>query len=799
MSMNVTKCILGKAASGIIDRDFAELNVKKLEEFESQLEFYPAASKEKALVDFANQLKHLSDIKKLQLLREVQAQDRIITQISTHSQGKVKGLMATLTHDLAGRADGLNVDKLRESIRAISYGSMPDAVIRLSLKNLGLSQDKKLATNVVRAIFGDTNNETATIIARQFRDVMEDLRNRFNAAGGDIPNLDNFHLPQNHDSRLLNNVNSEEWVKFITPLLDHSKMIDNATGWPLSQKNLQKLLEESYETLRTKGLNKLDPGKPHNLKLANKYNNSRILHFKDAESWLTYNQRFGNDDIYKTMVDHIDNMSNDIAFLEIWGPNPEHLKRFAIDTIRKDAGISYDEKLKNKTTSQLHNFEVLWDDVSGNSAIPANTAAAKVNSEIRALMMSAQLGGAFLSQFSDLVTNSLTVQFNGLSKGELLKNYMRLMTGNQYRDFAIHLGLGADELTRILSSTQRHADGILSSGKMAKVSNVIMRASLLERMTMASKKAFELDFVSTLGKAAKDDFSKLPKGLQQAFKRYSLTENDWNIIRKSKLDNFNGAKYVNLISLSKENIDVANKLQNLILTERDFAVIDSNPRSRALLIGNSKAGTFWGETRRYFGMYKTFPLTVLMHHVSRMIALDSVGSRLGYAAALFVPMTLMGYLSVQAKTIAAGKKPLPADNWKTWLASASQGGGAGILGDFLFADESRSGNSIVASLVGPGGSLIEDVWGITGKPIKQAIAEEDTNYPSEIIAFVKRYTPGNNLWYTKLAIERTIFDQASLALDPKAKKRFRRLQRQQNKDFKNGGYWWKPGSLQPEF
>ena len=138
--MSVTKCILGKAASGIIDKEFAEANVKKIEQFEKQLEHVPGASIEKMLTDFANQLKHLSDVKKLQLVKEIQAKTRLETQIAQHKGGKIKGLMATLTHDLSGNSTGLNVDKLREGVRAQAFGNMPDAVTRLNLQKMGMKQ-----------------------------------------------------------------------------------------------------------------------------------------------------------------------------------------------------------------------------------------------------------------------------------------------------------------------------------------------------------------------------------------------------------------------------------------------------------------------------------------------------------------------------------------------------------------------------------------------------------------------------------------------------------------------------------
>lgn len=799
MSLNVVKCIQGKIDSGAIKKEIGKETIEQI----NNLDLLKTSDtvKKEALDKLADRLKHDNNIKSYQFIKKLQTQVRLDRQIHAHPKNAAEGLLSTLTHDLAGRADGLNVDKLREGIRGLAYADMPDMVLELSAKNLGLTRNRKLEQNVVRALFGDTKDEAANKIAGQWRKGVEALRQRFIKAGGDMPELNDWIMPQNHDSRLLNNVTAEEWTDYIMPLLDREKTTDSISGFPFEDDELRAVLADVYETLRTNGLNKMEPGQPKTRNLANKYKEHRFLFFKDADAWIKYNETFGNADIFKTLTEHIDNMANDIAFLEVWGPNPDLMKSYMSDMVRKEAALLRDEKAQNKIVSKLHSFDVLWDDISGNSAVPVNPTTAKVNSEIRSLMISSQLGGAFLSQLSDFVTNGLTAKFNGLAATDLYKNVFKLMTGNKARNFAVHIGLGADEMTRILGATQRQTGPLLTNGKMAKVASVIMRASLLERMTMASKKAFELDFASTLGRMSGQAFDSLPQGLRNAFERYGITSQEWALIKKSPLSAFDGAKYLNIAETAKlggKYSELVNKLQNMILTERDFAVIDTNPRTRAFLVGNSRPGTWFGEARRYFGMYKTFPLTILMHHISRMATFSDLGSKLGYATAMFVPMTILGALSMQAKNIAAGKEPIPMDGWKPWLAAATQGGGAGIIGDFLFSDQSRAGGGLVSTLIGPGGGLVNDVWELGPENIKQWLAGEDPNFTPEAIAFVRRYTPGNNLWQTKLVVERTLFDQVSLALDPKAQRYFNRKINRQYKDY-GSGYWWNPGETSPDF
>jgi len=49
----------------------------------------------------------------------------------------------------------------------------------------------------------------------------------------------------------------------------------------------------------------------------------RLLTFKNSQGWLEYNDRFGDSDIYGSMMHHLENMAHDTALLEILGPNPD--------------------------------------------------------------------------------------------------------------------------------------------------------------------------------------------------------------------------------------------------------------------------------------------------------------------------------------------------------------------------------------------------------------------------------------------------------------------------------------------
>ena len=64
----------------------------------------------------------------------------------------------------------------------------------------------------------------------------------------------------------------------------------------------------------------------------------------------------------------------------------------------------------------------------------------------------------------------------------------------------------------------------------------------------------------------------------------------------------------------------------------------------------------------------------------------------------------------------------------------------------------------------------------------------------EISRFIEANLPGRSLWYSRLAMERLIFDELEAAIDPKAAKSFRMIEQRARRDYEQRLYW-RPSSL----
>ena len=75
--------------------------------------------------------------------------------------------------------------------------------------------------------------------------------------------------------------------------------------------------------------------------------------------------------------------------------------------------------------------------------------------------------------------------------------------------------------------------------------------------------------------------------------------------------------------------------------------------------------------------------------------------------------------------------------------------------------------------------------------VSQLASGEKTNAGKELAAFIQRYTPGTNLWYTRLVIERILFDTLEKLLNPNYTSDTRRKVNQL-KSRTGQDYWWSP-------
>lgn len=200
---------------------------------------------------------------------------------------------------------------------------------------------------------------------------------------------------------------------------------------------------------------------------------------------------------------------------------------------------------------------------------------------------------------------------------------------------------------------------------------------------------------------------------------------------------------------------------------------------------------------RSIAQFKAFPVSFMKNHLGRELfgrgytpaalgerRINSLanalkngnGELLGFANAI-VWTTAFGYLSMQAKLMAKGQSPRPAD-LKSLQAAFLQGGGLGIYGDFLFGEVNRFGSGPAASAMGP-------ALGTADQTIRLwRLAVNGEAKAGDAFRFTLNHTPFLNIPYIRATMDYLILNRIQESLSSGSLDRYReRLVNEQGNDF----------------
>lgn len=838
-------CLTAKITSGAVDPEKGKVLLDWLDEAEANFKSAGDTAREamrKAAIETADEAAADAARKAQIAFGTAKAQAEVLRRVASYTETvgalKAEGKAPTfLKLPLAAAIRAMlvrdpfeigmtfdNVVAASHRIRAEAHTLFAGAIEAMRPKMLGFKAETAFEGDVLRELYGlATGNSAARIVADAWTKTAEHLRIAFNKAGGAIPFREDWRLANPaHDGVKVRTAGRDQWKAFTKKLLDRDGMVSFATGRTLSPGKLDKLLDQVFDSIVNGGLDGGPSAAVHGRPaLANSRADARVLLFKDAESWMAYANAFGgHQSVYQAMLDHIEGMASDIAKLEVLGPNPSALKRFIDSLFDREAGRLASEgsmadakgfvktvkgnlKIGDTVKSGQNQIDALWSQVvTGDANRPVHEGAANAMSDMRSWLVSSQLGSAIISSISDPALLTMTARFNDVPALKVLTRAAADMARPGAEIDALQHGFIADSIAGDVRAGDRFMGEAIRSGIAAKTSSAVIRASGLRRWTATLRNAFGMEFQAKIANDAGRAWGDLSPAFRDTLQRYGIGEADWKLVGEAKpFEPRPGAKFIrhmDVAAIGGANARrVAASIARMVDTEMTFAVIESDMLTRAMLLGDSRPGTLGGEARRAVSLYKSFTATYITSHMMRAFARGWDGRRLSHAAGSFALMSAMGLMALQLKQIANGRDPLLADDPKTIGAAILQGGGLGIFGDFLFADQTRYGNSWATTIVGPQAGAVETVLGDWLIKNSQLWAKgQETHFAGDGLYVLSRYMPGSTLWQTRLAFQRAIVDQLALQIDPRAPERFQRIEKQAAKDA-GQRFWWAPGQSAP--
>jgi hypothetical protein len=647
--------------------------------------------------------------------------------------------------------------------------------------------------------------EVANIL-NKWKEVARIEANRY---GAWIGKEKNHVIRRSHNPDRISSEGEKAWKEFMRPHMDMSRMFPD--GPP---ENLDDWLHETYMNLTTgvrltgeDGTRMAAFKGPGNL--AKKVSQERVIHFRDADSDFEYTRRFGYGNLRESYVQDLHRSAESTGLMQVLGTNPEANLKSIVTATRERLSRADPEALKtfDRQTRGGTRIENAYREVSGYTRRVASQRLAAIGAGLRVWNTLTGLGGAVVSAVTDVPIRAMALRHQG-------QNFLGAIADGIVAPVRRLVGdLGSEEKQATLAAAgyfNEIALGNLAArfspddtipGRLNRATNTFFKWNLLAGWTDTMRRSALESMARFFGEVG--DFGTLSQRTRDTLERFRITESEWAVMRQAVQELADGEKFLTPEGVRQLDADLfpgdgkrarenareaaASKLQQLYADELNAAVISPDARTLASLRHGQQAGTPLGEALRLFFQFKSFGVAIFQRGLMREYhgyAHGKNGGRLGMEnvqslALMMAASTAFGYAAMSMKDMLRGKKPKPIDNHKTWMAAASQGGGFGIYGDFLFGESSRMGGGFLATLGGPTVGKADDLFRLwNGLKAGDDVA-------AQAFRTVVNNTPYNNLFYTRMAADYLFLYEIQESLNPGYLRRMeRRVENEQ------GQQWW---------
>ena len=524
-------CIRARAKAGELEEKRAEAIGNRADELERMLlqqGASPVSAEARARQVAVSEVENGIRNKKTIRFRQAAIQKTIRDYLrGVPAKERAKAANALIAPDFRGKHTPYNLQRAIEFHRNAAHAEMADFIDRGRSRAAGFVQDRALPRDVVKEIIdgaGASGNASAKEVAGGVTNMFQYFRNELARLGYPTAKLTNY-FPQRHNAVAVGSVTEDEWIQSLLPLLDRTKMIDRVTNEPFTDEALDKVLRKTYRNISTGGLDRIGKtGDPVQVEsILQRLERDRFLHFKDGDAYLTYQDRFGEPNFWRTITGYSDSMARDIARIELFGPQPTGTVRLINDElVRAAKELKPDAKTPLQTVGI--SFQNLYDEATGitnvSGAGPAE-AWAVGNEVVRATALSSTLGGAFFSAWTDFAFSTMAARMSGLPMLKVMNRYLKNFKPGDSADrrIALRTQMGAQGMISQAIAAQRMAGEVMTNEVARRVTDTVLRASLLSPHTDSLRWAFGTELTGWLTDNAGNQWSALPQLLRNNLQR----------------------------------------------------------------------------------------------------------------------------------------------------------------------------------------------------------------------------------------------------------------------------------------
>jgi len=772
--------------------------------------------------------------KKRALALQSAARLKAVDHILTHYSGReAEGLSSLLVgSNILRDGSRLSVDAQQSSLAGYYIGGLLSDIRNLGDTHLPLLTSGTMDDHIARALFALDNPDApefkgpkeAAELAEVIHKWQEKARADANLSGAWVGNLPGYIVRQSHNRARMRKDGFDAWRKF---LMEGGEDGGTLLDWPriggrelLTPEQREAFLDAAYKHLtlgpesRT-GETSLGGPRPESVgSAAARVSHERSIHFKDADAWMQYNRRYGMGNLREAVLQGLTSNAQNTALMRALGPSPQSNLYQIFNDLRKAAYDRGDSAAVQKLDGSRRVLRNQMKEVDGTLNVEADASIAGVGRFVRSWMNMTKLGKVLLSSLADMPLFGGEFAYQGRSYfGSMLQGLTHMIHGRgtaEQQAVLSQLGVFFDGMTADVTA---RFSGEETPGRMTRMQNIFFQLSGLQWWTDSWRKAAGLMISHGLALERDLSWDALSRERRRMFGLYGIDADQWNVIRQGGVREADGRAYltadaiddipvevladylakkgqpVTETRLDNLRFDLASRLRSMVRDRIDFAVLTPDAKTRAIMRQGLSAGTPIGEALRFVTQFKSFPAAFVQKVMGREFygrADEGRGASIMNFARLFLMTTLFGYAAMTAKELLAGKTPRvpedPSDYMKLFMASAAQGGGLGIYGDFLFGEANRMGGGFYSTLAGPALGSASDMANIywrlrDGDSVAQSAAR-----------FVLNNTPGNNLWWFRTGFDYLIGYQLFDMMKPGYFERTRRrVQRENGQTF-----WMRP-------
>jgi hypothetical protein len=682
-----------------------------------------------------------------------------------------------------------SIGSKQDTIEIVEIGKLYRLISKVSKTSWDDFTSGKMDLEIKQEMLGvNTGLKQAKQLADILKNFQEDLRLRLNDLGANIGKLDDWITRTVHNTDKMANAskrtkvvqdNKVAWREYIRERLDLKRSFSEVADVI----KVNQILDDIYDSLMTG--DHLKHGGTNSVygtrNVSNRLNASRVLHFKDAVARHEYDIMFGEPSLKESVISVISNSAKNIALMQVLGTNPQATLEKILSLLRKkykSTNADLTKKLVFKT------FKNEFVEIDGSINAIGNETLAKVGMVVRTLQATGKLGFAGISSISDLAQYMGTTNFQGRGLLTGLGESMNALFKKQDKE--------AMEVLEVISNSiignmgNKYSTSFETWGKMGKLQNLFFKYNSLNWWISSLKSGMTIGLARHYGMLVDTAFNSLSIRERNLLKLYGIDDSKWDLLRSIKTLDVNNKRYLTAEGVNELSDEAIKKYAGRSLSEREIrnfkkdleitwrnVLVDQATHGtpepdaaiRAVMNQGLEKGTGMGETIRFIGQFKSFPITIWKKIIGRELNSygpdDSKFSKFSGLTSILILGTMFGYISMSAKDMLRGRSPRDPNKLSTILEALSQGGGLGIYGDFIINEvQNEYGNNIWETILGPTASDLNKLRDIVMN------LDDPAKAGKKFVQFAENNVPFLNLYYTKAAYDYLIGYQIKEFLDP---------------------------------